>query len=100
MGAATDKSIEKASKLGSLLNSWISIVLIAGTAVSSCTYAYYKIFDNEKEIILQEERSDKRYNRAMEMAIEMKNFAKYQEQRIIEIEKKVAFIEGQNSKIK
>lgn len=97
--------IDEGNKLGSFLNSWTKIISVIIISVSSCACAYYKIFDNERDIALErldrikmeqviEERSDKRYARAMETAKELKDYIKYQEGRLLEMEKKQAFTEG------
>lgn len=97
--------LDQANKIGNLFNSWVRIAIIFGTAIISCGIAYMKIFDNEKDIALEksdrikqeeiiEERADKRYLRAMETAKELKDYIKYQEERLLEMEKKQAFMEG------
>ena len=98
-------TIDEGNKLGAFLNSWTKIIGLIIICVSSCALAYYRIFENEKEIILEradrikqeqviEERSDKRYARAMETAKELKEYIKYQEDRLLEMEKKQAYMEG------
>lgn len=100
-----EKNIDQANRLGSLLNSWTKIIVVYGGAVISCTLTYYKIFENEKDIALEkkerianeivsEDRSDKRYARAMETAKDLKDFIKYQEDRLLELEKSQSYMEG------
>lgn len=100
-----DKGIDEANKIGNLFNSWIRIAIIFGGAIISCSIAYYKIFENEKDIALEKkeriehsavakDRNDKRYEREMENAKEFKEFIKYQDARILELEKKQAYLEG------
>lgn len=100
-----DQNIDQANKLGNLLNSWTKIFIGLGVAVISCAMAYYEIYENKDDIIkereerisneiISEERSDKRYARAMETAKELKDYIKYQEGRLLEMEKKHAQLEG------
>lgn len=97
--------IDEGNKLGSFLNSWTKIISIIIVSVSSCALAYYEIYENKEAIVqervdrknqekLIEERSDKRYGRAMETAKELKDYIKYQEARLLEMEKKQAYIQG------
>lgn len=100
-----ESNIQTANTIGNLFNSWIRIAIIFGSAIISCGIAYMKIFDNEKDIALEksdrikqeaiiEERADKRYLRAMETAKELKDYIKYQEERLLEMEKKQSSMEG------
>lgn len=109
MSNKKEDTMVAASKFGDLLNSWTKIFIVYGGAVISCAMAYYKIFENEKDITLekkdrmeqgvfQEEKSEKRYNESMGQARELKEFLKYQESRILELEKKQAFTEGYQKK--
>lgn len=101
----TDDNIAKANQFGNLLNNWTKIAIVYGGAIISCALAYYKIFDNEKDIALEkrdrmkqeaiiEERADKRYERAMETAKDLKDFIKYQEERLLELEKEQSYMQG------
>lgn len=100
-----DKNIDQANKIGTLFNSWGKVVSWIMGAAISCVWAYYEIYENKDDIALErkeriaqeqliEERSDKRYARAMETAKELKDYIKYQESRLLEMEKKQAYMEG------
>ena len=100
-----DNNIDQANRIGTLFNSWGKIASWVVGAVLSCAWAYYQIYENRDDIIIErkermaqeqliEERSDKRYGRAMETAKELKDYIKYQEARLLEMEKKHAFMEG------
>jgi len=102
---AKGNGIDQANKLGDLLNSWTKIIVTLGIAVSSCAYAYWMIFENEKnieierenrkkEIILLEERSDKRYSRAMEIATKLENWGMKLEERIRVLERENSYMKG------
>ena len=97
--------IDKGNKVGSLVNNWIKIAVVFGGALISCSVAYYKIFENEKQYILLkkhfdeqiqliEARADKRYKRAMEKATKLEDFGMYHEKRILELEKGDAYMKG------
>ena len=101
------EKIDEANKIGSLLNSWTKIIVVYGGALISCTLAYYKIFQNEKDIQLEkkerieqfsnsQDRGDKRYDRMIESTKELKDFLKYHENRILELEKQQSYDEGYN----
>lgn len=90
-------NMEQAGKIGDLLNSWTKIIFIFGSAVVSCALAYYRIYENEgkikllkKEFIkvqeISEQRSDKRYNRAMKLADKFEKEARNLEVRIRKLE--------------
>lgn len=100
--------LDEANKIGNLFNSWGKIVFTFLLIVISCATAYYKIFENERDIAqekkeriealeLSEERSDKRYVRAMEMAKELKDLGMKLEERVRELEKQNAYIKGQHN---
>jgi len=104
-----ENAIKKGNDLGSLVNNWVKIVVIFGGALISCSVAYYKIFENERQyellkkhfdeqIQLIEERAEKRYNRAMEKAKKLEEFGMYHEGRILELEKGDAYFRGQLEK--
>jgi len=98
-------TFDTASKIGSLLNSWTKIIVTLGGAVISCALAYYKIYENEANILreasqraaeikLLEERGDKRYNRAMNIAEELKSMGLKEQDRVRELEIEVAKLKG------
>lgn len=111
-----NKTIDNAAKVGSLLNSWTHLLVFLGAALISASVAYYKIFENEreiqaaeiefkreiqnireehkKEIELIEKRSENRYARAMETADELKVKAKELEERVRDLEIDDAYIKG------
>lgn len=100
-----DQNLDQANKLGSLFNSWGKVVSWVVGAILSCTWAYYQIYENKDDISLErkervaqeqliEERSDKRYIRAMETAKELKEFIKYQQEEIIKLKEKDAYMQG------
>ena len=97
--------IDEANKLGDLFNSWGKILIIAGSAIVSCALAYYRIFENEKDISIErndrieavtviEQRSDNRYNRAMEVAKELKDMGLKEQERVRSLEKELAILKG------
>ena len=99
------EKIDEANKLGNLFNSWIRIAIIFGGAIISCGLAYYEIYENKDDIQIErrerianekinEDRSDKRYARAMETATELKSFIKYQQEEIIKLKEEQAYIKG------
>ena len=110
------KSLDQANKISSLFNSVTKIVILFGTAVSSCTFAYYLILENQKDVVIEkqnrveaialvkaeytrqisllEERGDKRYNRAMGLGTELKSWGMKLEERIRELEKENAELKG------
>jgi hypothetical protein len=107
------------NKIGNLFNSWGKILFMLGGGLISCAIAYYRIFDNEKDIaqerkdrldatVVMETRSDSRFNRAMEIAKdlreqgdkkeqELKQTIKEESERTRELEIQVAFMKGQHS---
>jgi len=100
-----ESTIKKGNDVGSFLNNWIKIVVIFGGALISCSVAYYKIFENEKQyellkvhineqLELIEARADKRYNRAMEKAKELEALGMYHEKRILELQVSNAYLKG------
>lgn len=100
-----ESNIDQANKIGNLFNSWGKIIMIFGGAIVSCSIAYYRIFDNEKEIAIEkkerieheadaEYKADKRYKDAMGIAEELKEYIKYQEQEIVKMKEKQAYMEG------
>lgn len=101
----TEHNIDTANKIGTLFNSWGKIVSWVIGAIISCVWAYYEIYENKDDIALErkerteqfklsEERSEKRYTRAMETATELKYFIKYQQEEIIELKEEIAYMKG------
>lgn len=99
---------KQAKDIIGIIETWTKLIVLGGSAIVTCTYAYYKIFDLEKnqvddrkhfeeQLKIGEVRSDKRYLRAMEVAKELKELGMYQEKRINELEKEVAYLKGLNS---
>lgn len=97
--------LDEANKLGDLFNSWGKIFIIVGGALISCAIAYYRIFDNEKDIaqerkdridatIVQENRSDNRFSRAMELAGKLEGFGIKLEERVRLLEIENAYLKG------
>lgn len=105
-------SLDETNKLGVLINTWGKLIVAALFAFSTLANAYYQIYSTkltvgeiEKEIVLirkeikelidlTEERSEKRYARGMESAKELKDFIKYHEERILQLEKENAYLKG------
>jgi len=97
--------IDQANKLGDLLNSWTKIAIIFGGAIVSCATAYYKIYENEgrldaeqkqraEQIHLLEERGDKRYNRAMNLADKLEKYGIQLEERVRKLEIENGYLKG------
>lgn len=100
-------SIKEVKELGGLFDSWIKVLIIIGGATVSCGVAYYRIFDNEKNISalekhvdeqvnLIEERAEKRFSRSMETGKELKEYGMYHEKRILELEREISYLKGLN----
>lgn len=98
-------TIDNANKLGDLFNSWGKIAIIVGGALISCAIAYYRIFDNEKDIaqerndrieatLVIENRSDNRFSRAMETATKLEQMGMKLEERVRQLEKENAYMKG------
>lgn len=116
---AMGSKLDDVNKLGNIFNSWGKIILLAGGGLISCAIAYYRIFDNEKDIaqerkdridatIVAETRSDGRFNRAMEIAKELRDAGDKKEQELKQaikeesertrnLEIELAFMKGQHS---
>lgn len=88
--------LDEANKIGSFVSNWGKIGVVVGGAIVSCTIAYWMIIDNTKNIeqerkdrldaaIIQENRSDNRFNRAMEIAKELKEQGAKKETELKEI---------------
>ena len=98
--------IDEANKLGNLFNSWGKIIVSAIMIIASCVIAYIKIYSNETDIALEkkerieqfdlmEKRSDNRYNRAMEVAKDLKEMGVKEQERVRELEKEVEYLKGE-----
>ena len=101
----TENNIKQANEFGNLLNNWTKIAIVYGGAIISCATAYYKIFENEKGLILEkkerlereidaEYKSDRRYKEAMEIASELKLYIKYQEEEMVKMKQQLSYNEG------
>ncbi len=108
-------AIDTANTLGSAIGNWGKIIAVILGIVGSGFLTYYQIQENssgvlgnkvlieqervytQKEFKLWGERSDKRYKRAMDMGLEMQRHIERQYKMIIDLERKVSYIEGQRS---
>ena len=101
MGSSTDK----AKDWGAIINYWGKIIGGAFAIIGSATFAYLKIYENERNIELLRlederritlliQRSDKRYKRSKDLVDELKVFHRMDEDRIIELEKDNYFLKG------
>ena len=97
--------LSKAGGIASALKSIFSVIAVVVVAITSCSYAYSKIFENERNIGLLKhddaesfkllrERSDKRHKRIVEYVNNLKSMHKSDEQRIIELEKSLSELKG------
>lgn len=100
-----ENSILKAGSFASALKSIAAVIIFLIGAVSSASYAYSKIFENERNIRalkhedieafrLLRERSDKRHKRIVDFIKGLKEMHQEDEHRIIELEKQSSELKG------
>jgi len=98
-------SLTKAGGVASALKSIFSVIAVVVVAITSCSYAYSKIYENERNIGLLKqddaesfkllrERSDKRHKRIVDYVNNLKSMHKDDEHRIIELEKSLSELKG------
>jgi|32_taG_2_1085360.scaffolds.fasta_scaffold00529_34 hypothetical protein len=106
------EKIKKANEISSLITGWGKILFIIGSAIGSGFLLYYQIQNNstsiqnlelkiddnnkanEREFEINEERSNKRYDRAMKTGdILLKQNAK-QNDWLLDLDKRISYIEG------
>ena len=97
--------LDEANKVGNLFNSWGKIIFAVVILIVSCATAYFKIFGNEADIAqekkerieaiaLVEERGEKRYSRAMELAGKLESLGMKLEERVRKLEIDNAYLKG------
>lgn len=100
-----ENSLNKAANFATAIKSIASVIVGLIIAISSASYAYSKIFENERNIRLLKsedaesfellrERSDKRYKRIVDYVKDLKSMHKNDEDRIIELEKQSSELKG------
>lgn len=104
--------IDKANKISTLINGWGKILFVVGSAIGACFFFYYQVQSNEsnikalqiqlddkdisysREFELWEERSDRRYDRAMKTADVLLKTINNNKTWLLDIEKRLSKLEG------
>ncbi len=107
----TDK-IQKATQLSTLISSWGKILFVVASLISGCFFFYYQVQSNaskidgleikisdleinvEREFEVVMSRSDKRYNRAMSTASELKELNKELINELSDLNKEIWYLKG------
>jgi len=96
-----EEVIRKAGALGSAITSWGKILFVTAAIIGGAFMTYYQIQHNaikndsqDVEHQLMNERSDKRYKRAMGTADELKKKDKEHDKMDLEIIKEIYYIKG------
>lgn len=102
---ADKDQLAQANSVINLFKNGASIVIGIGTAVVSCAYAYWNIFDNTKDIAAEkkerieaiqtlEKKSELRYDHAMEICNKLESKGLEEMERLREIQIKLERLEA------